>query len=346
MADLVTGGNGYFGSVLVKTLCENNHSVRIFDLYDAPDRFVGTEFIQGDIRDFAKVKQACESMQVVYHNIALVPLAKNAKAFWEVNYEGTRNLLQACLETGVKKVIHTSSSAVFGIPEKNPIDRTVQPHPREEYGKAKLAAEKLCEEYIKKGLDITIIRPRTIMGHGRLGIMQILFDWIREGKNVPVLGKGDNLYQFIHSDDLAMACIKAAEKTGPSVFNIGAEQFCTMRETLQGLIAHAHSKSKIVSVPMAPAVALMKITSALGLSPLGPYHALMYGRSCYFDISREKKELNWMPKYGNIEMFCESYDWYCKNRETLSTKKGGSIHRSPVKKGILHLVSKILGWTK
>ncbi|HSQ62698.1 MAG TPA: NAD-dependent epimerase/dehydratase family protein [Polyangiaceae bacterium] len=66
--------------------------------------------------------------------------------------------------------------------------------------------------------------------------MQILFEWVRTGKNVPVLGKGDNLYQFVHADDLADTCIAAAGRTGPTVYNIGAERFCTMRETLEGLI--------------------------------------------------------------------------------------------------------------
>ena len=191
-------------------------------------------------------------------------------------------------------------------------------------------------------MDITIIRPRTIIGHGRLGIMQILFEWIRQGKNVPILGRGDNLYQFIHAEDLANACIKAGEKKGPDIYNIGAENFCTMKETLQGLIDYAHSKSKIVSLPMAPSVALMKLTSFLRLSPLGPYHAMMYGRSCYFDITREKKELNWQPHYGNIEMFCESYDWYVKHYEDVFKEKSLSLHRSPVKLGILSLVSRFL----
>ena len=84
------------------------------------------------------------------------------------------------------------------------------PKPMENYGKAKYKAEKICQNYISENLDIIIIRPRTILGHGRLGIFQILFEWIREGKNIPVLGKGDNIYQFVHADDLADAIILAS----------------------------------------------------------------------------------------------------------------------------------------
>src|SRR6185295_5166737 len=195
----------------------------------------------------------------------------------------------------VRKVVYVSSSAVFGVPKSNPVNEKTEPSPGEAYGRAKLEGEKLCAHYSKEGLDVTIIRPRTIMGHGRLGIFQILFEWIREGYNVPVLGRGDNLYQFVHADDLAEACILAAGRPGPAVYNCGAERFGSMREVLEQLCAHAGTGSKVRSVPMKPAVAFMRLTSALGMSPLGAYHALVYGRSLYFDISKAKRELGWQP---------------------------------------------------
>lgn len=337
---LVTGGSGYFGSVLVHCLHSLGVKVVVFDTSDAIDRPQNVEFIQGDIRDLPAVQRACQGVDVVLHSVALVPLAKDVRAFWSVNHDGTKNLLQAALEKGVSKVIHISSSAVFGIPRKNPVDDNTTPEPGEEYGRAKFAAEKLCHQYADMGLDATIVRPRTIMGPGRLGIMQVIFEWVRQGRNVPVLGKGDNLYQFIHADDLAGACIKAAKKKGPATYNIGAQDFCSMRQTLEGLIAHASTKSKVVSLPKALAEPLMKLTGRIGMSPLGPYHSLMYGRSMYFDITRPQQELDWVPEYGNVEMFCHSYDWYLENREDVLRIQGASHHRSPVKQGVL----KAVGW--
>ena len=93
---------------------------------------------------------------------------------------------------------------------------------------------------------------------------------------------------------------------------------------------------------MAPAVALMRLTSALGLSPLGAYHALMYGRSLYFDISKTQRELNWQPRFSTDEMFAHSYDWYLANREKILHAHHASHHRSPVKQGILSLVKHLL----
>ena len=115
---------------------------------------------------------------------------------------------------------------------------------------------------------------------------KFLFEWISEGTNVPVLGDGKNVYQFIHSDDMADACILAGNSKGSATYNCGAEEFGSMREVLEDLCEYAGTGSKVVSVPMGLAVAGMNITSKLGLSPLGPYHSLMYGRSMYFDISK------------------------------------------------------------
>ena len=129
-------------------------------------------------------------------------LAKDKDLFDSVNNLG-RKYFKACSKSGVKKIVYTSSSAVYGIPPKNPVNELMPPSPMESYGKAKYDAEKLCEQYISDKLDVIIIRPRTILGHVRY--FQILFEWIKKGKNIPVLGKGDNIYQFIHADDLAEA---------------------------------------------------------------------------------------------------------------------------------------------
>ena len=234
---VVTGGSGYFGSLLVRLLVERGRKVRVFDLNDADDRPARVEFQRGDVRDLDACRQACAGAEAVFHCVAQVPLAKDSELFWSVNRDGTRNLLQAAFDSGVRKVVYTSSSAVFGVPSVYPITADTPPCPAEDYGAAKLAGETLCRESVEKGLDVSIIRPRTIMGHGRLGIMQFVFESVAQGRDVFVLGKGDNMFQFVHSDDLADACVRAAERPGFAVYNIGAENFGTMRATLEGLVA-------------------------------------------------------------------------------------------------------------
>ncbi|MEI6391602.1 MAG: NAD-dependent epimerase/dehydratase family protein [Verrucomicrobiota bacterium] len=335
---LITGGSGYFGSRLRDCLHQRGQAVRVFDIADAVDRAADVGFVQGDIRDSARVAQAVAGCDAIYHCVAQVPLAKDKELFHSVNVHGTDNLLQCALATKVQKVIYVSSSAVFGAPKTNPVTEETPPTPAEAYGRAKLEGETLCAHYARLGLDVSVIRPRTIMGHGRLGIFQILFEWIREGYNVPVLGSGENVYQFVHADDLADACILAATRPGATTYNCGTDRYGSMREVLEELCAHAKTGSKVKSVAMKPAISFMNLTSALGLSPLGPYHALMYGRSLYFDITKAQTELGWKPRFSNNGMFVQSYDWYLQNREAILRSHGASHHRSAVKQGILSLV--------
>ncbi|MBI5239096.1 MAG: NAD-dependent epimerase/dehydratase family protein [Elusimicrobia bacterium] len=341
MRVLVTGGCGYFGDLLAARLQEAGHAVRVFDLASPQPPRPGVEYLRGDIRDQAAVAPACAGMDWVFHNVAQVPLARDRELFWSVNGAGTAVLLRAAAAAGARKVVHTSSSAVYGKPARNPVTEEAVPVPLEDYGRAKLEAEKLCLEQASRGLDVTVIRPRTILGHGRLGIFQILFEWVSQGANIPVLGDGGNRWQFVHAGDLAEACLLAAARPGAACYNCGAERFGTMRGCLEALCRHAGTGSRVRSVPKAPALALMRLGSALGLSPLGPYHA-MYGEELFFDISKAKAELGWEPRWSDVDMMVESYDWYMNHREEVLSKSGRSAHRSAVSQGILGLVRRFL----
>ena len=129
--------------------------------------------------------------------------------------------------------------------------------------------------------------------------------------------------------------------SGSSLFNIGAEDFGTMRESLEGLVAHAGTRSVVRSLPMAPTIKAMEWTSALGISPLGAYHSLMYGREMFFDVSAAKEQLGWTSRWSNAAMFADSYDYFVEHREEIMRRRGMSHHRSPLKKGVLALLERI-----
>src|SRR4029079_10476918 len=101
----------------------------------------------------------------------------------------------------VQKIVHTSSSAVFGRPASNPVTENSPCVPVEAYGRAKLRAEVLCREAAAAGLDVTIVRPRTILGHGRLGIFAILFDFVAAGAPVYVLNGGHHRHHLAQPGD-------------------------------------------------------------------------------------------------------------------------------------------------
>jgi nucleoside-diphosphate-sugar epimerase len=332
---LVTGGSGYFGTVLVDRLLATGHRVRVFDLN--PPAGTGPEFARGDVRDRDAVRAACDSVDVVLHNVAQVPLAKDRVLFQSVNVLGTANVLLAARGAGVAKVVSTSSSAIFGIPPSNPVTEETPPRPLEAYGRAKLEAEHLCRDAVGGGLDVTIVRPRTILGHGRLGIMAVLFELVAAGAPVFVLGDGSNRYQLVHADDLADACLRAATREGPAVYNVGATEFGTMRETLSALVAHAGTGSTVRSLPTGPATGAMRALSTIGLTPFAPYHWLLYGESLWFDTTRARTELGWQPVHSNTSMIIDSYEWFLAHRGA-PDGHGGSHHQTPARLGALKVL--------
>lgn len=334
---LITGGAGYFGTILTDLALARGDRVVVLDLNEPAAR-AGVDAIVGDIRDLELVRSACDDVDVVLHNVAQVPLAKDRELFWSVNVTGTANVLVAARDAGVGKVVHTSSSAIFGVPERNPVDETTPPRPVEAYGRAKAEAEALCREAAAGGLDVSIVRPRTILGHGRLGIMAVLFELVEAGAPVFVMGSGDNRYQLVHAEDLADAVLRAAGRPGPATYNIGATEFGTMRETLDALCAAAGTGSRVVSLPVAPARLAMKVLSTIGLAPFAPYHWLLYSESLWFDTTRAQRELGWMPQHSNASMVIESYEWFRAHRDELGE---GSHHQSPVRLGVMRALKRL-----
>ncbi|MBA3286789.1 MAG: NAD-dependent epimerase/dehydratase family protein [Acidimicrobiia bacterium] len=337
MRSLVTGGNGYFGHLLVERLVAAGDEVTVFDI-DVTGAPSTARIVQGDIRDAAAVRAAVDGIDVVYHNVAQVPLVRDPDLLRSVNVDGTRLLLDACVDAGVAKVVHTSSSAVFGVPDENPVLPTTIPKPQEVYGHAKLAAEWACLRAVADGLDVGIVRPRTIVGHGRLGIFGILFDWIADGADPIVLGDGRNRYQFVHADDLADACVRAAGHDGPGVYNVGTDRFGTMFQTLDALCRHAGTGSRVRSLPAGPTALAMRASAALRLTPFAPYHWLMYSKSMWFDVDHVCEELGWRPRWSTDAMFAQSYDWFLAHR---GDRDGASPHRRPARAGTLALLKRM-----
>ena len=337
---LVTGGAGYFGTILVDRALARGDTVRVLDLNPPEPRDgAAVESIVADVRDREAVQGACRGVDVVLHNVAQVPLAKDRDLFETVNVLGTANVLLAARDAKVSKVVHTSSSAIFGVPDTNPVTEDTPGKPLEAYGRAKLAAESLCREAAASGLDVTIVRPRTILGHGRLGIVAILFEFVAEGAPVFVLGGGHNTYQFVHADDLADACLLAADRPGPTTYNIGATEFGTMRELLQALVDHAGTGSQLRSLPAGPAKIGMRALSMVGQAPFAPYHWLLYAESLWFDTTKARTELGWSSKHSNASALIESYEWFLDHRG--ETADGASHHQSPVRLGMLRVLKRL-----
>jgi len=339
MKHLITGGSGFLGNLIARRLLAEGETVRILDIWDEPTRPPEIEFVHCDVRDAAGVGKALAGIDIVHHNAALVPLTKSGKEFASVNIDGSRIVAEQAAGR-VQAFIHMSSSAIYGSPDC-PITAATPYHPIEIYGRAKLAGEMAVREVCEKqGTPLIVIRPRTILGMGRLGIFQILFEWIAAGQNIFVIGDGNVQFQFVHADDLIDAYMLALRLGKPGTYNVGAARFGTLREALETLICHALSKSRVRSLPVGPTIAALRALDFLGLSPLAPWHYLTYHKPFYFDVT-PLLQLGWHPKYSNDGMFRESYDWFVANRSAAGAAAGGSPHRRRVREGVLWLLKKI-----
>ena len=159
------------------------------------------------------------SADVLVHAAAALPIQVTRDAIRSVNVEGTAVTLGAALEAGVRRVVVISSTAAYGVPKTHPIDEDDPLVGVGHYGASKIEAEELCAAFGRRGLDTVIVRPKTFVGPERLGVFEILFDWIREGRRIPILGDGTNRYQLLAVEDLVEAvvcCLDAPVSERPS----------------------------------------------------------------------------------------------------------------------------------
>jgi nucleoside-diphosphate-sugar epimerase len=340
---LITGGAGFLGINLTRYLLARGHHVVSLDIadfnYPERDRI---KAIKGDIRDRSSVDRAMEGVQIVVHTAAALPLYRKEDIF-STDLDGTRNVLQSAFEHGVDRVIHISSTAVYGIPDHHPLYEDDPLHGVGPYGEAKVKAEQICLEYRAKGMCVPIIRPKSFVGPERLGVFALLYDWAKDGKNFPMIGSGNNRYQLLDVEDLCEAiylCATLDRDRVNDTFNIGAKEFTTMREDYQAVLDAAGFGKKIIPLPAAPVIWALRILEALHLSPLYKWVYETAATDSFVSIEKAERVLGFTPKYSNKEALVRNYRWYI---EHLSEFEGvsGISHRVPWKQGVLRL-AKIL----
>lgn len=343
----VTGGAGFLGYHLARQLGGAGHSVRLLDIVAPPEEDSETppDFRECDVRDRDALVEAFADCDAVVHAAAALPLWKREEIY-STNIDGTENVLSVCRELGIDRVVHISSTAVYGVPDKHPLDEDDPMVGVGPYGETKIVAEEICDRYRQSengGLCVCIVRPKTFVGSGRLGVFQILYEWVEEGKRIPAIGDGRNRYQLLEVQDLVDSIylgLTVDPERANQTFNIGAERFSTVREDMGALCEHAGTGARVIGTPARLVKLFLAIAEKLKISPL---YKWVYGtadRDSFVSIERAKRELGWQPRYSNAEALIHSYDWYMANKASLPTGSG-ITHRVGWDQGVLKILKKL-----
>jgi nucleoside-diphosphate-sugar epimerase len=339
----ISGGAGFLGLHLARRLLAEGHSVRTLDVVplDEPELERSVDEVRGDVRDPAKARNLVDDADVLVHAAAALPIRGSRDEITAVNVGGTATVLAAAREAGVRRVIFISSTAVYGVPKVHPIYEDAPLVGVGAYGESKIAAEGVCLDFARRGLEVVIVRPKTFIGPERLGVFEILFDWVHDGRRIYMLGDGSNRYQLLAVEDLVEAVVLAAEADGVAgeAVNVGAQQFGTVRSDLQALVDHAGSRSRLTPVPARPAEIALRGLELARLSPLAEWHYKTAHRDSFVDVSTAERLLGWHARLSNAEALCETYDWYLAHRETLG--RAGTTHRVPWNQQALALLKRI-----
>ena len=338
---LITGGAGFLGGNLIEHLLARGQKVTSIDF--APFEYDHLRdqitVVDGDIRDKPLVDKITQGMDYVVHCAAALPLY-TPEEIYTTDIDGTRNVFEAALNAGVKRAIHISTTAVYGIPDHHPLYETDEMKGVGPYGEAKVAAEGVVMEFREKGLITPIVRPKSFIGKYRLGIFAMLCEWALEGHNWPNLGKGDNPYQYLDVEDLCDAiwlCATLPEENVNTVFNIGAKEYGTPRTDFQAVLDAAGHGKKVIPIPAAPAIWTLRALEAVGLSPLYKWIYETIVEESFVSIERAEEMLGFKPKYSNVDALLHTLEWYKANKEEIESREGGVSHRVAWKQGALSL---------
>jgi nucleoside-diphosphate-sugar epimerase len=340
MRVLVTGGSGFLGINLIRFLLDRQYAVVSLDKepFDYPDCRDRVEAIAGDIRDRAAVDRAMKGIEIVVHCAAALPLYSKADII-STDVDGTRNVLASAHAAGVDRVIHISSTAVYGVPDHHPLFETDPLVGVGPYGEAKIAAEQLCVDYRAKGMCVCIFRPKSFVGPERLGVFALLYDWARDGRHFPLPGKGDNLYQLMDVEDLCEAIYLAAtldRERVNEVFNVGAKVFDTVRNDFQAVLDRAGKGRRIIPLPELPMKIALATLRALRLSPVYKWAYGTVSKESFVSIEKAEAVLGFKPRYSNRDALLRNYEWYLRNLDRFEGASGVT-HRVPWSQGILRL---------
>ena len=346
---LITGGAGFLGYHLGQALPRYGVSFLAFNdiaPFDASEYPAGSVLAMVDVRDADGMYRLIHDNKIdtIVHTAAALPLWPREEIM-STNIEGLRNTLTQAQKCGVERFIFISSTAVYGVPKKHPIFETDPVHGVGAYGETKIIGESICREFMERGMGVTIIRPKTFIGTARLGVFQILYDWVDSGKRIPVIGNGENLYQLLEVTDLidAIALAAAADpKKANDTFNVGAQHYEKVKVDVGALCEFGGKGSKVMATPAPLVKGALALFEFMKVSPL---YKWVYGtadKDSFVSTQKIEQQLGWKANHSNQDALIMSHKWYLDHKDEVLSVKSGVTHRVGWDQGILKLFKRWL----
>jgi len=286
MKILVTGGAGFVGSRVAEFLLRAEHTVTVFDNLTTGTRSAvpeRAELVEGDLTDSVAVSAAVQGNDAVIHLAAqaLVPESvENPQKAFDINLVGGFNLIEAMRKHGVTRIVHSSTAAVYGTPERVPIQEDDRKLPINPYGSTKLAFEALLHSYhAAYGFNVTMFRyfnpyGPTEMHEPETHAVPNFINAALNGTPVPLYWKGEPVRDFFFVDDIARAHVMGLERDGYNIYNLGSGDGVKVGDVVETIFELTGSRAEIAD---------------LGERPGDPMQL-------FADTSKVQRELGWKPE--------------------------------------------------
>ena len=324
MKVLVTGGTGFTGSHLVRRLLEKGNEVVCLD--NQPGLFaddlsgLGADIVLGSVTDREVVRRAAEGAEVVHHLAAAFRQVNVPKSVYrEVNVHGTRTVLEAAREAGVRRVVYCSTQGVHGHVEDPPGDEDSPIAPEDYYQETKYEGELVCRRMMAEGMDISIVRPTAIYGPGDPGRFLILYRMAKNGRFL-MFGNGQTTYHPVYIDNLVDLFELASERPEAAgrVYIGGDAEYYTLNDLVRAVGHSIDVEVEIVHLPFRPlwlaAVATEAVCKPLRISPpIFRRRVDWYRQVRAFRIDRARYDLGYEARVDLEEGLKRTAEWYRAN---------------------------------
>jgi nucleoside-diphosphate-sugar epimerase len=265
---LVTGGAGFIGSNLIRALLERGDAVRVLDNFSTGNRAtlhgLDVEVVEGELRSYERVHNAVRGTDVVFHLGALGSVPRSVQdplTSSAVNVEGTLNVLLAARDEGVRRVVFSSSSSVYGTQSQLPVREDLAPNPISPYGVAKLAAERYCISFsrVYEQFESVVVRYFNVFGPGQSPLSQyaavipLFITAIAAGEPVTIHGDGEQRRDFTYVENVIEGTLLAADdQANGQVFNVAASSPATVNGLAESIGAILGREVTKVTAPPRP----------------------------------------------------------------------------------------------